>query len=136
MVGWNLQTYLNQQLREQGMMLGRTLESADWPVPINDFRKKANLHLLSQRKIFGIGRPRMRHILVDLRRQCGRIYEPRCPSQRLGTRAGIASTGKSGLEHEPVRLPRQASRIVERCDEPGPEAPRIEVVAGAQRGSY
>src|SRR3954470_19888663 len=103
------------------MMLGRTLESADWLVPIGDFRQKANLHLLSQREIFRIGSPRMRHILVNLRRQCGRIYEARCPNQKSGTRPGIASTGKSGLEHEPVGLSRQARRIVDRCNEPGPE---------------
>jgi len=48
------------------MMLRRTLEPGNRPVAVHDLGKKANLHLLSPRKISHIGRPRVRYIVIDI----------------------------------------------------------------------
>ena len=49
-------------------MLRRAFEPCNWPVPIRDFRKKANLHQLSTGKIFRIDSPWMGHVCVDVLR--------------------------------------------------------------------
>jgi hypothetical protein len=48
------------------MVLRRTLEPGNGPVPVHDFRKKANLHLLAARKILRVGRPRMGNVFIDI----------------------------------------------------------------------